>query len=202
MVFFGALITDILPKDFEEFKTKYKIIGLSPGTELTKEQLNFYVIFLFTSDYLISEEQAKIQEKMQKAFEDISILLGQKAMALSFVHGSISETNLDHNAVMMQYFGIEDEHKKAPHIVIITKYPLDWKNGDEIVRLSFNRLQPERIHVILAGIVDSIRNNKIPYKDNSKILRFFSEAVKKWLNDHKEDIKSGVELVSNFVPTT
>lgn len=161
------------------------------------KRIDIYVMFLFETETLISEQQLKIQENLLgKTLQDFSKKIGMRALAVWLIEDAGGKPDVDRNLQYQQKFGLNT--KKAPHIVILTKHPDDWKKGDKLVSFSFNRAPMDRVYVILADIADYIRENKVPrYRMK---LRLIYEALRKWLNDHKQDLKEGAEIAANWLP--
>lgn len=159
-------------------------------------QPKIFVLILMGRQSFISEEQWINQQKLIESLNDFSEAIGANALGIWFVDDSGEHPDFNRGEYYCEIFGIGGILKKAPHIVIIEKHPDDWNKGDKIGYISLNRIQPDRLHILLAEAAEYIREGKIPlYKSK---IRVAYEALKKWFDDHIEEwqilasFKSGI----------
>ncbi|MDE1854057.1 MAG: hypothetical protein KGI38_10000 [Thaumarchaeota archaeon] len=156
--------------------------------------MDFYVMFLFNEQKLLSREQLKIQDKLQETFRTFGREIGMKALAISLVKEDGRLLDVEKDREYQDKFGLDSA--KAPHIVVLDTHPDDWTPGNRIVRFSLNRTPSARLYIILDDVADLVRRHEI-LRHKLK-LRMIYEGMKKWLNDHRKDLREGAEVVGQL----
>lgn len=188
-----------LPEKFEDLISKFSLIGWNDKSKPPqRDDIDFFVTFLGTTDCLIGLSQREVQEILLTSIKKLSIALGKRALAIFVTDEWGADFDIERCTELAKRFCIKNHPGKAPHIVVTTKYPLEWAKGDDIVCISLNRINGDRLHTILAGIVGAISKGERP-PSKRLALRVFYEAAKKWLDDNKESIQAGAEIIGSVI---
>lgn len=186
---FSPTILSEVPSDKKLPREGDIIIDKADGKRKTLQNIKFYVLLLFAKDNFISDRQIEVQNKLVNGLKELGRVLGSEAVVYFLIRNR--EPDFDRMEKYMKKFKLSLH--KAPHIVITYKHPDDVNINKNILKVSLNRYPANRLYILISEITDMIWKRKV--KRYRVVLRRLYEAIKLFLEDHKEDLIGTVCMV-------